>query len=126
MFHQRMQALRPHRLVDIPIAQARRVVAPMPEPSVVEHEPLHPDLGRPVGEGLELAYIVVEVNGFPRVQHDRAGRARVVAAGTEVSMEPIPHTVQTRRRVHEIHLRRLVSLARGKPDLPRLQDLTPA
>ena len=47
---QRAEPVRPDRLVDVPVAEPGGVVPAVPEPAVVEHEPLHPGLGGEVGQ----------------------------------------------------------------------------
>ena len=59
----------------------------VPEPAVVEHVALDADLRREQGQLGEPAEVVVEVNGLPGVEHDRAGPARVVRAGAQVGVE---------------------------------------
>jgi hypothetical protein len=71
--HQRVQAVRPDPLVDVPVAESGVVVAAVPEPAVVEHEPLRADLGGGVRQRLELPEVVVEVHRLPGVDDDRPG-----------------------------------------------------
>ena len=56
---------------DPPVAETGRVVAAPAEPAVVEHEALDADRRGTLGEPGELVEVVIEVDGLPRVQHDR-------------------------------------------------------
>ena len=104
---ERVQAVGPDVGGDDPVAEARAVVAAGAEPAVVEHEALHADRGRAVGEVEQPVAVVVEVDGLPDVQRDRAlGRDRprpgpqvaVEAAGDLV--EPVAvRAVEPRARV---------------------------
>ncbi len=78
MVGQRVQALGPHVLVHVPVAQSGVVVAAAAEPAVVEHEPLDAGLGGRVRQGTQPGQVVPEVDGLPGVEGDRAGAARVV------------------------------------------------
>ncbi len=120
------QALGPDRRVDRPVAEPRPVVAAAAEPAVVEDEPLGADLGRCSGQGLEPLEVVVEVGGLPRVDHDRALRAR--ARGV-----PAGPGVQARRGLVEAGVAvtahqpgACVGLALGEHDLPGSEQLTAA
>ncbi len=68
-------------LVDEPVPQRAAVIRAPGEPAVVEHEPLHPDLGSRVGEPVQRGRVVVEVDRLPGVQHtgrgNRAPRDRI-------------------------------------------------
>src|SRR5262245_21552112 len=48
---ERVQAVGPDRLVDVPVAEPGAVAAAVPEPAVVEDEPLDPDLRGEVRQG---------------------------------------------------------------------------
>ncbi len=67
----RRQPVRVHLGRDPPVAEAAGVVAPRPEPTVVEHETLDAQRRGRGGERLQLLVVVVEVDGFPRVQQHR-------------------------------------------------------
>jgi len=63
------------------------VVAAGTEPAVVEHEPLDPDLGSPVGEIEQSLAVVVEVHRLPHVEGDRTlGRDRP-GPGAQMAVE---------------------------------------
>jgi hypothetical protein len=70
---ERVQAVRPHLLVDVPVPQAGGVTASVAEPTVVEDEALDPDLRRQVGERPEPVHVVIEVDRLPGVEDDRPG-----------------------------------------------------
>ena len=69
---ERLVAVGPHVLRNLPIAEAGGVVAAGAEPAVVHHETFHATFHGLVGECGEGVIIVVEVDGFPRVENDRA------------------------------------------------------
>ena len=74
---QRVQPVGPDVLVDVPVAEPGGVVAAVAEPAVVEHEPLDAELGGRVGQRRQPVEAVVEVDGLPRVEHDRARPPRM-------------------------------------------------
>ena len=57
---------------DLPVAEAGGVVAAGAEPAVVYHETFHATFHGLVGECGEGVVIMVEVDGFPCVENDRA------------------------------------------------------
>jgi hypothetical protein len=67
-----VQAAGPDRLVDLPVTQARRVVAAAGEPAVVEDVPFHADAGGPVRQRRQGGELVPEVDRSPHVEVDRA------------------------------------------------------
>ena len=109
---QRRQTLRVHVGRHDPVAEARRVVAPGTEPSVVEHEPLDADRRGGVGEFAERVVVVAEVDRLPRVQQHRPGRRRVRRAAPHRPMESPRGRREPSGRVHSDHVRRRVRLAR--------------
>ena len=86
---ERMQPLRPLALVDVPVTQARRVVATVPEPSVVEDEELDTDARRRLDQLAESPEVLVEVDGLPRVeqQPSRAVGTGVARSGALPGVE---------------------------------------
>lgn len=81
MVDQRAQAAWPDGLVDVPVAEPRPVVAAVAEPAVVQDKAFYADLRSEVGEVGEPVEVVVEVDGFPGVEHHRSGAVRVAGAG---------------------------------------------
>ena len=69
--HERAETVGPDGLVNQPVAQARGRVSPPSEPAVVEHDPFDSDLGGAIGDLDEPVQVVVEVDGLPRVEHER-------------------------------------------------------
>ena len=102
------------------------VVAPPPEPAVVEHEPFHADPGRHVGEPGQPVQPVVEVHRLPGVQHDRARGARVVRAGAQEAVQPLAQPVEAGAGPDEVRPRRGVRLPFGEPDLTGGEQLAAA
>ncbi len=84
---ERVQALGPDDGIDRPVPQRPAVVAAAGEPAVVQDEALDPDLGSGVDEPGEHGEVVVEVDGLPGVEHDRAGAAQG-RARADVGVEP--------------------------------------
>ena len=76
---------------------ARRVVATVPEPAVVEHEPLRTDRGRGVRERGQPAEVVVEVDRLPGVERDRP-RRRAGAAAARASRRGTGRRARPARR----------------------------
>ncbi len=98
-----------------PAVSSRR----LPEPAVVEHEALDADRGRRVGQAREPVEVVVEVDGLPGVEHERArvvagGRGRAAGSGAGGADSPS----RPSRGVHEHHVGRGVGLPRA-PGGPR-------
>ena len=123
---ERVEPRRPHVVVDVPVAETGRVVAAMPEPAVVEHEPLDADRRGRLGEAPQPLEVVVEVDRLPRVQHDRSRPAGMARAGAHVAMDARRRAVEPFVRPDEQHPRRGVPLARGEDDLAGPQQLTAA
>ena len=87
--HVRGQGLQPGRPDlgrDPPVAQARGVVAPGPEPPVVDDEALDADGGRLVRERRQGLRVLVEVDGLPGVEQDRARPRGVGRLGAQVGV----------------------------------------
>ncbi len=122
---ERVQAVRPHVFVDVPVAEPGGVVAAVPEPAVVEHVALDADLRREPGQLCEPAEVVVEVDGLPGVEHDRAGPARVVRAGAQVGVEAGGDGVEP-HAVRPVHPRPGVGLPLRQHDLSGEKQLTAA
>ena len=73
-------SVRPDVLGDLPIAQTGSVVTACAKPTVIHDEAFHTAFHGLVGERGQSIVIMVEVNGLPRVEDDRArlGRDAVV------------------------------------------------
>jgi hypothetical protein len=99
------------------------VVTPAEEPAVVEHEPLHSQRCRRVGEPAQGRQVVVEVDGLPGVQHHRAGPARVLGAVPDEPVQAVGETVETRARPRRQQVRCAVGLPRLEHDLTGGQQL---
>ncbi len=84
---QRAEALGPHLVRHVPVAQAAAVVAARAEPAVVQDEPLGADRRRRVGQAAQAGEVMVEVDGFPGVDDHRPGSGGVVRAGAQVAVE---------------------------------------
>ena len=121
-----VQAARPDGFVDPPVTQAGLVAAAPEEPAVVQDVPFRSDAGRPVGERGEPARVVVEVDGLPHVEVDRAGRARVGGPRAKVAVELRGQAVQAVPGGGEVDPRRGVGLVPGQRDLARQQELAAA
>ena len=93
--HQRVQALGPDVVIDLPVAETRGIVATTLEPPVVEHEPLHADLGCGVGQCGEPIKAMVEVHRLPGVQRHRARAPRMLRAGAQRVMETPGEFIET-------------------------------
>ena len=100
MVDERVQPVRARPLVDEPVAEPGGVVAPVVEPAVVEHEPLHAHPRRPVGDLREPVEVVVEEDGLPDVQHHRLDcrGGRRGSAGRCASARPGRRGRRRRRR----------------------------
>ena len=122
---QRMQAVRPDPLVDVPVAQPGRVVTAVAEPAVVEHVALRADLRGEPGELGQPAEVVVEVDGLPGVAHHRSRPARMVRAGAQVGVEAGGDAVEP-DAVRPVDPRPGVALPRRQGDLAGQQQLPAA
>ena len=89
-----MQPAGPDVLVDPPVAQPGPVAAAAEEPAVIQDVPFHPDGRGGVGQRRQPAEVVIEVDGFPDVEVDRAGRARVRGPGAQVAVKLRRQAVQ--------------------------------
>ena len=121
-----VQAAGPDGFVDPPVTQAGLVAAATEEPAVVQDVPFRSDAGRPVGERGEPAGVVVEVDGFPHVEVDRSGRARVGGPRANVPVELRGQAVQAVPGGGEVDPRRGVGLVPRQRDLTGQQELAPA
>ncbi len=124
MVDQRAQAAGPDGLVDVPVSEPRPVVAAVTEPAVVQDEAFHPDLRAEVGEVGELVEVVVEVDGFPGVEHHRSRPVWMSGAGAQVVVEPGGQTVQALVAVRAVEPRPGVLLAGAEDHLARKQQFT--
>ncbi len=122
---QRAQPVGPHVLGDDPVAQAGAVVAAAAEPSVVEHEPLHAERGRAIGEVEQPRQVMVEVDGLPHVERDRPVRVDGPRARPLESVEPAGDGVEA-VAVRAVEPRTGVALAGRQPDLAGQQELPAA
>ena len=120
------ETLRPHRGRDLPVTEPPVVVAAVPEPAVVEDEPLDADRGTDVGEGREVVEVGLEVHRLPRVEDERPGRPPVPRLGALVVDEAVRDPVEARGGVHEDDRRRGIRLAGRQAHLPRCERLSPA
>ena len=121
---QGVEAVRPDVRRDRPVAEARVVVAPRPEPAVVEHVPLDPQRRRDVGEVAQRRQVVVEVDGLPDVQRDGAVVRRMLGAGPQERVEPAGALVEP-ATVGAVQPRRRVRLTRRELHLAGEQQLSP-
>ena len=94
VLHERLQTVRPGLGGDLPVAQSRGVVAAGAEPAVVQDVALDADLGRGVGQGLELVQVVVEVDGLPGVEQHRAGAVGVSRVRAQPGVAAVGQGVQ--------------------------------
>ena len=127
------EAVRPECLVHVPVAQARVVVAAAAEPAVVEHETLHAEFRRGIGQLDQGGQVVVEVDRFPGVQDHGAGlsgrQARagggqhMVRARAEPAVERLADAIQPAVRIRREQGRRGVAGARFEDDFGRPQKL---
>ena len=69
---ERLEAVRELAPVDDPVAQRRVVLVAPPEPAVVEHEQLDPEVLRLARDPDDPLVVEVEVGRLPVVEHDRA------------------------------------------------------
>ena len=120
---QRAEAVRPDLGVDRPVAEPGPVVPAVPEPAVVQDEPLDADGGRDVGQLGQPVEAVVEVDGLPGVEHRRPGTPRVGRAVAHVPVQPGAEPVETGVRPDRDDLGRPVGLARPEHDLVRAEQL---
>ncbi len=116
---QRGEAVRPHGVVDVPVTETRAVVAAVAEPAVVEHEAFDTHRGGGVGQRRQPREVVIEVDGFPRVEHDGARTQRALA---QLTVEGRADAVDALGGVGRVQPRRLVGLARFEHDLARQQQ----
>ena len=119
---QRVQAVGPDRRVDPPVAQPRGVVAAVPEPAVVEDEPLDPDPGRAVRDAAQPGQVVVEEDGLPDVQDDRL-HLRVARQRALPGVPGRGQPVETVVRGGDVDPRGRVGRALGQDHLPGLEEL---
>ena len=112
----RVQTVRPHRLVDVPVPQSRQIVAPVPEPAVVEDVPLDAEFRRAIRQVLQPGQVVVEVDGLPHVDRDRARAPRVRRPRPEIVVEATCLIVEP-VAVGAVDPGRLVALPVRQPDL---------
>ena len=124
--HQRVQAVWPDERVDSPVTQPRRVVTATEKPAVVQHKPFNSDGRRGLGQAQQPGQVVVEVDGLPRVQHQRSRRRRVVRAGALQLVQPSCGAVEPLVRPHQHRPGRRVCLARRQLDLAGAQQLAAA
>ena len=123
---QRAEPVRPDGLVHVPVAEPGGVVPAVPEPAVVEHEPLHPGLGGEIGQPYQPVQVVVEVHRLPDVERRRPGAARVLRPGPQPAVEGGRDPVQPGPAVRGAQLRRRVLLPRREDDLAGQQQLAAA
>jgi hypothetical protein len=114
---QRMESVGPHLLVDVPVPETGGVVAATTEPAIVEHESLDPDRRRGLGEAPQAIEVVIEVDGLPRVEHDRSRLPRMTRAGPHVAMDAGRRAVEPFVGPREQDPRCGVRLAGAEPDL---------
>ena len=107
----------------VPVTKAGAVVAPRPEPPVVHHEPLDADLRRDVGERCQPIERMVEVHGFPGVEHDRPRTLRMARSPPQHAVQPSRRAVDTRAGVDAVDPRRRDRFAGTKDHLTGRQDL---
>lgn len=122
MVDQRAQAAGPDGFIDVPVAEPGTVVAAVTEPAVVQDEAFRTDLRAEVGEVGELVEVVVEVDGFPGVEHHRAGPGRMSGAGAEVVVEAGGQSVQALVAVAAVEPRAGVLLAGAEDHLAGKQQ----
>ena len=67
----RFQAVRKLLRVHIPVAQAGVIVLALAEPSVIDDEPLHTQLGSLLRQGYLARFAHIEFRGFPGVIEHR-------------------------------------------------------
>ncbi len=125
---QRVQATGPDVLVDRPVTEAPSVVPPAAEPAVVEHEPLHPHLGRGLGELGQPLEVMVEVDRLPRVdEHLPLCQMSGPRGGaTQEVVEPRGDGVEALARPGADQPRGLVGLAPGQHHLAGGEQLAAA
>jgi hypothetical protein len=120
------EAVRPHRFVDGPVAERAGVVAAAVKPAVVEHEPFDADARRHVGQAAEPVEVVVEVDGLPGVEHDRASPSRMPRPSPQPPMQPGAGAVEPGVGPGRAQPRRLVRLPRREHDLVGSEQLASA
>jgi hypothetical protein len=122
-----VQPAGPDGLVDLPVTQAGLVAAASGEPAVVEDVPFHPEVGGDVGQRRQLGEVMAKVDGFPDVEVDRPGRARVRGQRAQVAVELGRQAVQpVGAGGRQVDPGRGVGLALGQGDLAGQQELAAA
>ena len=120
---ERCEAVRPHLLVHVPVAEAGRVVTAVPEPAIVKHEAFDPHLPGPLGQLGQDAEVVVEVHGLPGVQHHGSRRRRMPRPGPHPSVEGLGDAVDPVLGVRSIRPRGGIAFARAQSDLAGREQL---
>ena len=126
---QPVEAVGPDFRVDPPIAQPLGVVAAFVEPAIVEHEALHADRSRTVGEPLERGLVVVEVHGLPGVERERprlGGGVHAARQRAQPVVESRGDAVEAAVGVGEADFRRGIRFAGRKADLAGAEKLAGA
>ena len=118
MIDQRLEPIRILSAVDVPVAKTGGVVVAPPEPAVVQHEALDPQLCRRIGLGYQGLKAMVEVISFPGVERHRPrlhGTAGPIDQPTDCASEVL-------RIARQIEGRALVALTRSQPHFARLEQ----
>ena len=126
------EAVRPHVVIDPPVAEARCVVSSSVEPAVVQHEPFGAHLGGQLGDALEPFEAVVEIHSLPDVEGHRLLRrmrrkgalpgvqrlCRRVEAGTGCGEDHPGHRVGVAGHQHDLAGKKQLAPADGRPRRP--------
>ena len=122
---QRVQAVRPDVLVDVPVAQPGGVVAAVAEPAVVEDVPLDADLAATPASSVSRPRSWSKYTASQVLHHHRPRAARVVRPRAQMGVEARGHAVEA-DAVSGVHPRAGVALPRRERDLARQQQLAAA
>lgn len=120
-----LEALRPGVGGDLPVAEARAVVAARTEPAVVDDIAFDAQGGGPVGQGREGGQVVAEVDGLPGVEEHRAGPVGMGRQGSQPGVGAGGQGVKA-LAPGEDHPRARVGLARPQGDLAGVEELAGA
>ena len=83
---QRLVAVRPHLLRNLPVAEAGSVITARAEPTVIHHKAFHTAFHGLVGQCGEGVVVVVEIDGLPSVEDDRTRLGGDAVLGVPVAM----------------------------------------
>ena len=119
---ERSQAVRPHIGRNHPVTQSRPIVAARSEPTIVQDEALHTNLGREINQREQARQRMVEIDSLPRIQRDRPRSSGVLRPSPQPLMDAPSRLIQAIAPSRD-KPRGLIGLSRTQDDLARHQQL---